>query len=69
MQGAKIWKKLEIIFPFEKLTVNFASSGNFLAAKKMSFRARTMIPGFDDVPTIVYVFPEPVAPYANTVAL
>lgn len=44
------------------LTVNSVLSGNFLVARKMSFKGRTMIPGFDDVPTIVCVFPEPVAP-------
>lgn len=57
------------MFFVAKLTVKSVLSGNFLVAKKISFRARTMIPGSEDVPTIVCVLPEPVAPYANTVAL
>ncbi|KAA6425181.1 MAG: hypothetical protein FRX49_04676 [Trebouxia sp. A1-2] len=36
---------------------------------KMSLMLSTMIPGSVGVPTMVYVFPDPVAPYANTVAI
>ena len=36
---------------------------------KMSARLRSIIPGSFRSPTIVYVFPLPVAPYANTVPL
>ncbi len=34
---------------------------------KMSLMLSTMIPGSVGVPTMVYVFPDPVAPYAKTV--
>lgn len=36
---------------------------------KMSLMLSTMIPGSVGLPTIVYVLPEPVAPYAKTVVL